>query len=81
MEKDRRLQVLGYGSGSRSRRLYVRDISGQEGWISFAAQREPKSSKGKRLKPFKTYESVIRMKEYEGIMNGYVIILMIVNRY
>jgi len=39
LEKDRRLQVLGYGSGIRSRRLYVQDpTSGQDGWISFAPQ-------------------------------------------
>jgi len=39
LEKDRRLQVLGYGSGIRSRRLYVQDpTSGQDGWISFASQ-------------------------------------------
>eukprot|EP00435_Cladocopium_sp_Y103_P068854 s965_g32.t1 len=39
LEKDRRLQVLGYGTGIRSRRLYVQDpMSGQDGWISFASQ-------------------------------------------
>ncbi|CAK9089603.1 unnamed protein product [Durusdinium trenchii] len=39
LEKDRRLEVLGHGAGVRSRRLYVQDlVSGQTGWISFAAQ-------------------------------------------
>ncbi|CAE7225485.1 nhaA [Symbiodinium sp. CCMP2592] len=39
LEKEQRMQILGYGAGARNRRLFVQDpVSGQDGWISFVSQ-------------------------------------------